>query len=89
MPDDADAALPPPLTELAHDLAEADLIADRDWQRAEAAGGLPFPRGKAWQTKDLPADAILIDQAGRAYRRNAAGELRRIKGLPSEGEDAK
>lgn len=91
---DPDAVAPaapsvPPETQAAFDaLVEQRAIVEADWARAEAAGGLPFPRGRAWATKDLPEDAVLVDQSGRLYRRNASGELRRIKGLHSE-EDAK
>ena len=91
MPDDDDAPDAPeipPDTQAAFDaLVEQRAIVEADWARAAEAGGLPYPRGRAWATKDLPEDAVLVDQSGRLYRRNAAGELRRIKGLHAEGDE--
>lgn len=89
MPDDnAPRAEIPPEAQAAFDaLVEQRAIVEADWARAEAAGGLPYPRGRSWATKDLPEDVVLIDQAGRRYRRNGAGELRRIKGLHAENEE--
>ena len=90
MPDD-DAAPPAEIhseAQAAFDaLVEQRAIVEADWARAAEAGGLPYPRGKAWQARDLPEDAVLVDQAGKRYRRNAAGELRRIKGLHAEGDE--
>lgn len=87
--DETDAPAPlviPPEASAAFDaLVEQRAIVEADWARAEAAGGLPYPRGRAWATKDLPEDAVLVDQAGRRYERLASGELRRLKGLPASG----
>jgi len=79
------APLSPEAEAAFEEVLEARAMVEADWARAEAAGGLPYPRGRAWATKDLPENAVLVDQAGRRYERLASGELRRLKGTPPGG----